>query len=112
LKRAGQYLPIIIKHKKDILSLLLDEKPELIIISSNIDKEISREIFFIGKKFSSRFIILTTNSQYEWNQKKDQDFDFEVIFKLFSHEILIEKVGNLLKTTSPMFAEACMSEVN
>jgi DNA-binding NtrC family response regulator len=112
LMRAGQYLPIIIKHKEDILSLLLDERPELIMISSNIGEEISRKIFFIGKKFGSRFIILSTNSKYNCNEKKDRDFDFEVIFKPFSHEILIKKVGNLLKTTSPMFAEACMPEVN
>ena len=110
LMRAGQYLPVIIQHNKDILSLLIDERPELIIISSNIDREISREIFFIGEKINSRFIILSTSSKYDWFQKKDQDF--EVVPKPFSHDILIKKVENLLKTNSPIFAEACMSEVS
>jgi len=112
LEKAGLYLPIIIKNKKDILSLILDERPVLIIVSSNVDKKISKEIFFIGEKINTRFILLSTNSQYDWNQKTDQELYNEVIFKPFSEEIIVKSVENLLQPASPMFAEDCMSEAN
>jgi len=106
LEKAGLYLPIIIKNKKDILSLILDERPVLIIVSSNVDKKISKEIFFIGEKINTRFILLSTNSQYDWNQKTDQEFYNEVIFKPFSNEIIVKSVENLLQPVPPMFVEA------
>jgi len=112
LEKAGLYLPIIIKNKKDILSLILDERPVLIIVSSNVDKKISKEIFFIGEKINTRFILLSTNSQYDWNQKTDQELYNEVIFKPFSEEIIVKSVENLLQPASPMFVEDCMSEAN
>ncbi len=106
LDNAGLYLPIIIKYKEDIFSLILDERPELIIVSSNVDKKISKEIFFIGKKLQTQFILLSTNSHYSWNQQTNMDFYNEVIYKPFSNEILIKSVENLLKPTSLMFANA------
>jgi len=109
LLKSGLYLPIIIKYTEDLLSLILNERPGLIIVSSNVDKQISEEIFFIGKKFNTQFILLSTNSQYNWNQNKDRDFYSEVIFKPFSTEILVKTVENLLKPAFPMFVEVHMS---
>jgi len=109
LLKSGLYLPIIIKYTEDLLSLILNERPGLIIVSSNVDKKISKEIFFIGKKFNTQFILLSTNSQYNWNQNKDRDFYSEVIFKPFSTEILVKTVENLLKPAFPMFVEVHMS---
>jgi len=112
LVKAGLYLPVIIKNKKDITSLILDERPWLIIMSLNVDEKISKEIFFIGEKFEIRFILLSTNYQNDCNQKTNQDFYKEVIFKPFSSEILIKSVEKLLQPPSPIFTEACISEAN
>jgi two-component SAPR family response regulator len=108
LVKIGSYLPIIIKRKEDILSLVLKERPGLIIVSSSMGKELSNEIFSAGEKFNTKFILLSTNSQYEWNQKTDVNFYSEVIFKPFINEILINSVENILKPSSPVFA----SQVN
>lgn len=112
LVKAGLYLPVIIKNKKDIPSLILDERPWLIIMSLNVDEKISKEIFFIGEKFDIRFILLSTDYQNDCNQKTNQDFYKEVIFKPFSGEMLIKGVEKLLQPPSPIFTEACISEAN
>jgi DNA-binding NtrC family response regulator len=97
LLRSGSYFPIIIKSHEDLLSFVKDEVPELIIVSSNIYEKISKEILTIMMRFNPRLIVLSTNFQYDWNQKPDQWFDMELISKPFASDLLINKVEKIIQ---------------
>lgn len=106
LLRSGSYFPIIIKSHEDLLSFVKDEVPELIIVSSNIYEKISKEILTIMMRFNPRLIVLSTNFQYDWNQKPDQWFDMELISKPFASDLLINKVEKLFRTIPSPFVDA------
>lgn len=97
LQKAA-YEPIIIKHKDDIFTLLINVNPELLIISSDLNSETLTRLVPFVRDLHTSIIVLSTQSEYIINRHlRINSPNYLIISKPFTNDELLQSISICLK---------------
>jgi len=95
--QKAAYKPMIIGSNDDIFSLLLIVKPELIIISSDLNSEILVKLIAFVKNLNTSLIVLSTQPQDTiTRQLKISNSIYPIILKPFTEDELLHSISMCL----------------